>query len=53
VVSNGGQVAFNQNYVVTNNDCNDANAAINPGATELNDGIDQNCVNDAPVIGTV
>ncbi len=32
------------------NDCNDDNSGINPGAVEIIDNIDQNCVNDAPVI---
>jgi uncharacterized delta-60 repeat protein len=30
-------------YVSTAGDCNDANAAIKPGATEVCDGIDNNC----------
>ena len=30
-------------YVTNNGDCNDANAAINPGAKEVCDGVDNNC----------
>lgn len=30
-------------YSVNNTDCNDTNAAVNPGATEIADGVDNNC----------
>lgn len=34
-------------------DCNDASASTYPGATELDDGIDQNCENDAPTLTAI
>ncbi|MFZ4749966.1 MAG: MopE-related protein, partial [Phycisphaerales bacterium] len=30
-------------YVASGTDCNDSNAAVNPGATDLCDGVDNNC----------
>ena len=35
-------------YSNVSGDCNDQEKLINPGATEVIDNIDQNCVNDAP-----
>ncbi|MBL7793527.1 MAG: hypothetical protein JNK77_14455, partial [Saprospiraceae bacterium] len=39
ILSCGPQIG----YVVDNTDCNDGNAAINPAATEVCDGIDNDC----------
>ncbi len=33
------------NYIAQGGDCNDGNASINPGAAELDNGIDDNCNN--------
>ena len=40
-------------YVTNSDDCNDASAAIKPGATEYCDGIDNNCDSDVDVVGVV
>jgi hypothetical protein len=34
-------------------DCNDNDATTYPGAPEIDDNIDQNCQNDAPVLGNI
>ncbi|MEZ4317797.1 MAG: putative metal-binding motif-containing protein [Myxococcota bacterium] len=38
-------------YATANGDCNDANGAIHPGATELCDGLDNNCNGLADING--
>lgn len=45
------------NYASKSGDCDDLNPAINPGATETCDGVDNDCdsktdINDSPVTGT-
>ncbi len=40
-------------YALNSNDCNDNNAAVNPGATELCNGLDDNCdgnVESGPIV---
>ncbi|MCA9477619.1 MAG: DUF4215 domain-containing protein [Nanoarchaeota archaeon] len=37
------QIDQPEGYVALGNDCNDGNPEINPGATELCDGVDNNC----------
>ncbi|MEP7164707.1 MAG: LamG-like jellyroll fold domain-containing protein, partial [Ferruginibacter sp.] len=38
-------------YVTNNSDCNDANPAINPAATEVCNGIDDNCDGQVDMVG--
>ena len=44
------QDGFVSSVVVGGNDCNDSNASIHPGALEIMDDINQNCINDAPIL---
>lgn len=39
-------------YSTSSTDCNDAIPTVHPGAEEIDDNIDQNCMNDAPIITT-
>ena len=41
---------LNTGYADNSLDCEDNDETINPNAAEIMDGIDQNCVNEAPVI---
>ncbi|MBI5916034.1 MAG: hypothetical protein HY842_11690 [Bacteroidetes bacterium] len=41
------ETAAPANYTANSTDCNDADAAINPGTAEICDGIDNNCSGDA------